>query len=201
MRGLGNSFSRPGFGLWSWVFGLRLRLTSKAKSRRPKTSHVVMRIIVRATNWIGDVVMTIPAIKELRRLFPEAHITLHTRENAADIFRDSPLVDEIIFVKSVLEDVRVLRSHKFDLAVIFPNSFESALAIRLAGIKRRFGYDTQHRSILLTDAVDVPDWKDSRHEVYYYFELVGAVAKRLSRMETSDKPSEPEIAVFFLKLT
>ena len=119
-----------------------------------------MRILVRGTNWIGDAVMTIPAITELRRLFPEAYITLHTRKGTADVFRNSPLIDEIIFVKSMLEDVRALRSRRFDLAIIFPNSFESALAVRFAGARRRFGYDTQHRSFLLTDSIEVPDWKD-----------------------------------------
>jgi heptosyltransferase-2 len=154
-----------------------------------------MKILLRGTNWIGDAVMTIPAIMELRRLFPQAHIALHTRTGTADIFRNSPLIDEIISVKSVLEDVRLLRNRQFDLAVIFPNSFESALAARFAGIKRRFGYAAQHRAFLFTDAIEVPAWKDSRHEVHYYFELVGAVAKHFLRLETSAEPSEPQIEI------
>lgn len=154
-----------------------------------------MKILVRGTNWIGDAVMTIPAIGELRRLFPQAHIALHARASTADIFRNSPLIDEIISVKSVLEDVRLLRNRQFDLVVIFPNSFESALAARFAGIKRRFGYAAQHRAFLLTDAIEVPDWKDSRHEVYYYFHLVEAVAKHFLRLERSGEPSEPQVEI------
>jgi heptosyltransferase II len=154
-----------------------------------------VKILVRGTNWIGDAVMTIPAIRELRRLFPASHITVHTREGAADIFRTSGLVDEVVIARSFLKDVRTLRARVFDVAVIFPNSFESALAIRLAGVKRRLGYNTQHRSFLLTDAVDVPVWKESRHEAYYYFELVGTLARTLSRVKAADMPSEPEIIV------
>jgi heptosyltransferase-2 len=154
-----------------------------------------MRILVRGTNWIGDAVMTIPAIQELRRLFPQAHLTLLTRASTVEIFRDSAIFDEIIIAKSFLNDVRQLRSGRFDLAVIFPNSFESALAVRLAGVKRSFGYAAQHRSMLLSDAIEVPDWKDTRHEVYYYVELVREAGKRLAQTISTAEPSQPEVSV------
>jgi len=55
-----------------------------------------MKIVVRGTNWIGDAVMQIPALRELRRVFPAAHITLHTRSWARGIFEDADFLDEIL---------------------------------------------------------------------------------------------------------
>ena len=134
-----------------------------------------MQILVRGTNWIGDAVMTIPAVKKLRQLFPDARLTLQTREWAEGIFRDSGLFDEIITPVGIVDQIRAIRNGQFDLAVVFPNSFKSALVARLGGAERIFGYASEGRSFLLTDPVQVPQWKDTRHEVHYYLELVDAV--------------------------
>src|SRR5688572_7051116 len=131
-----------------------------------------MNILVRGTNWIGDAVMTIPASRKLRSLFPDAKIVLQTRAWTEEIFRQTDLFDEIITPVSMSYQVRALRARKLDLAIIFPNSFSSALAARLGGVRRRFGYDAEHRSLLLTDPVNTPAWKNTRHEVFYYLELV-----------------------------
>lgn len=143
-----------------------------------------MKIVVRGTNWIGDAVMTIPALRELRRLFPEASIALYTRKWAEGIFRDADFIDDILAfddagstIGTITEQTRSLRSRKFDLAVIFPNSFRSAIAIKLAGIPRRFGYAKEGRGILLTDALPIPDWKDQRHEVHYYLNIISEIEK------------------------
>ena len=153
-----------------------------------------MRILIRGTNWIGDAVMTVPAIRKLRRLFPEATIVLQTSEAAAGISRHSGLVDEIILTGSFLDQVRSIRRVPFDLAVLFPNSFKSALVVWLAGAKRRFGYAAQNRSMLLSDAVDVPDWKDDRHEVFYYLNLVDQI-ERSYGVHDSAEPPDTRIAV------
>lgn len=141
-----------------------------------------MNILVRGTNWIGDAVMTVPAVRALRSIFPGAQIALHTRPWAEGIFAGAGLFDEIITfdpsgskLMSILRQSKSLRPKKFDLAILFPNSFESALVTKLAGIKHRFGYATDGRKMLLTDSVAVPEWKNSRHEVFYYLELIAAV--------------------------
>ena len=143
-----------------------------------------MKILIRGTNWVGDAVMTIPAMRELRRAFPEAHLALHTRSWAEGIFRDADFLDEIITfdrtgskVRDAVAQAAALRPRHFELAVLFPNSFESALITKLAWIPRRIGYARDGRSFLLTDAVVVPDWKDRRHEVYDYLTLVGQVER------------------------
>ncbi len=145
-----------------------------------------MKIVVRGTNWIGDAVMSVPALRELRRLFPDSHIALHTRPWAEGIFRDADYLDEIIAIEkgrldfhTVLGQVRTLDRRKFDLAVIFPNSYRSAAIAKLSRIPRRIGYAKEGRRLLLTDAIRVPKWKDERHESYYYLTLVGEAATRM----------------------
>jgi heptosyltransferase II len=154
-----------------------------------------MRILVRGTNWIGDAVMTIPAIRKLRDLFPEAQMTLLTREWARDIFGESGLFDEIITTGSLISEGGGLRARRFDLAVVFPNSFKSALSVRLGGAKRSFGFAAEHRSWLLTDPVAVPTWKNSRHEVLFYLELVAAVEKSFFNRGTKPDDLTPRLSV------
>jgi heptosyltransferase-2 len=152
-----------------------------------------VKILVRGTNWIGDAVMTLPAIAKLRGLFPDAHITLLTRTWAKGILDQAGLFDEIITPDSLLDQIRAIRKGSFDLAVVFPNSFSSALAVRLGGAKRSFGYAAERRSILLTDPVAIPVWKDSRHEVHYYLELISAVEKSFFGKATDAQELEPRL--------
>lgn len=126
--------------------------------------------------------MTIPALRALRRVFPAAQISLHTRGWARGIFRDAAFIDEIITfdktnskVRDALAQSKALKERGFDLAVLFTNSFESALVYKLAGVARRFGYAKEGRSFLLTDSVPMPEWKNERHEVSYYLNLAAEI--------------------------
>ncbi len=154
-----------------------------------------MNILVRGTNWIGDAIMTIPAVRRIRAIFPDAKIVLQTRGWAQDIFGDSGLFDEIIVADSVIQQIRALRQHRFDLAILFPNSFESALVARLGGAKKIFGYASDHRSLLLTHAVPTPDWKNTRHEVYYYLELIEAIEKHYFKRVGENDELEPRLVI------
>lgn len=147
-----------------------------------------MRILIRGTNWIGDAVMTVPAIRKLRRLFPEATLTLHTPETTAGIFRHTTLVDEIIPTGPFLDQVRSIRRSEIDLAVLFPNSLKSAIVVWLAGAKRTFGYAAQNRSMLLSDAVKLPEWKNDRHEVFYYLNLVDQIQQAYGLHDPGEEP-------------
>ena len=150
-----------------------------------------MKIVVRGANWIGDAVMTIPALRSLREIYPDAAISLHTRPWAEGVFRDADFIDEIIptegrgSIRSVIDQTRVLREQNFDLAILFPNSFESALVTRLARIPRRFGYATEQRGFLLTDKLEVPAWKNELHESKYYLNLVESLGTEVG---TVDEP-------------
>jgi heptosyltransferase-2 len=136
--------------------------------------------------------MTIPALRQLRRLFPNASITLHTRAWAKGVFQDADFLDEIISfdretgINNLRGQAALLRERKFDLGIAFPNSFASALAMRLGGVTRRFGYAKEGRGFLLSDPVDIPTWKNARHEIYYYVNLVTEVEKKILGTDTID---------------
>lgn len=151
----------------------------------------IKNILVRGANWIGDAVMTIPALRELRRVFPSAEITLLTRGWARGIFADADFLDEILtFEKSqskiaeVFAQAKIIREGKFDLAVLFPNSFESALAVRLGKVEHRFGYARDGRGFLLTGAVEIPVWKNERHEAFYYLNLIAEIERKFFGAKT-----------------
>ena len=114
------------------------------------------RILVRGTNWLGDAVMTTPALLRLREKFPDAHITLLTPEKLRDLWRHHPAVNETISFASgenVFLTGKKLRAGKYDLALVFPNSPRSALEVWLAGIPQRIGYARPWRNFFLTHAV------------------------------------------------
>lgn len=150
-----------------------------------------MKILVRGTNWIGDAVMSIPALRELRRIFPDAQITLHTRSWADGLFRDAEFIDELVTFdkhkwkfKDVYDNSQFLKEDGYDVALLLPNSFESALTTFLTRIPRRIGYNKDVRGLLLTDPIAVPEWKNRRHEVFYYLNLVSEIEKRMLGRDT-----------------
>ena len=114
------------------------------------------RILVRGVNWLGDAVMTTPALLRLREKFPAAHITLLTPEKLRDLWLNHPAVNETISFapgESVFSVGKKLRAGKFDLALVLPNSPRSALEVFLAGIPRRIGYARPWRNFFLTQTV------------------------------------------------
>jgi heptosyltransferase-2 len=144
----------------------------------------IKRVVVRGTNWVGDSVMTLPALRALRRVLPEAEITLVVRPSARGIFADVDFVDEILIydrrnVWSVWQQIKEWRKRQFDLAVLFQNAFEAALIPFLAGVPIRLGYATESRQSLLTHPLALPDWRSSRHEVFYYLYLITALEQLL----------------------
>jgi heptosyltransferase-2 len=147
------------------------------------------RIVVRGTNWVGDAVMTIPALREIRRLFPDAHITLATRSWARGLFAGAEFIDELQVhdgtgLRSVVQQVRQWRKQNFDLAVLFPNSLETALVASLARVPLRIGYATEGRQSLLTHPLPLPEWRSAKHEVYYYLKIVAELEWRVKQEQT-----------------
>ena len=113
-------------------------------------------MVVRGVNWLGDAVMTTPALVRLREAFPEAQITLLTHEKLADLWRHQPVVDEVLTFRQgegVWPVSRKLRHGGFDLALLLPNSPRSAIEAWLAGIPRRVGLRWPWRNLFLTQAV------------------------------------------------
>jgi heptosyltransferase-2 len=135
------------------------------------------KILVRATNWLGDAVMSLPALRALRVRFGGAHMTVLARGWVAELYRRERCVDEVITApenwRGRIRLGAMLRRRGFDCAVVFPNSFESAVVPWLARIPRRIGYERDRRGMLLTDAVARPQAGEiPSHERFYYLELL-----------------------------
>src|SRR5882672_8703704 len=156
----------------------------------------IERIVIRGTNWVGDAVMTVPALRQLRRLFPQAHITLATRSWAEGLFAEAEFLDELQIhhgsgLRSVVRQVRQWRKGNFDLAVLFPNSLETALVASLARVPLRIGYAADGRQSLLTHPLELPEWRNSKHEVFYYLKIV-AELEWLIKHEQTFLDTQPE---------
>jgi heptosyltransferase II len=156
-----------------------------------------MKILIRATNWIGDAIMSLPALRAIRRQFPEAEISVLAKPWVSALYEGEGSIDKVLLLEGAsgardwrakLHLVSLLRSGKFDLAILFPNSFESAAVVRLAGVKRIIGYARDGRSFLLTDAIAVPKPGETPvHERFYYLEML----RRAGLIDTL--PDTPEI--------
>ena len=138
-------------------------------------------ILVRATNWVGDAVMCVPAMEALRARFPKAHIAVLARPWVAGLY-GKELVDELIPYTAAkgwreLSAKRALaadlRARKFHAAILLQNAFEAAALVWMAGIPIRIGYARDGRSPLLTHRISVPKAGEIPvHQRYYYLELL-----------------------------
>ena len=132
-----------------------------------------MKILVRATNWVGDAIMSLPALRAVRSRFPEAQITILARPFIAPIYKHQEVCDNMMFVDYKDDLVGQLRSQEFDVALLLQNAFEAAWLAWRAGVPQRIGYARDGRSLLLTNAVPVPKPGEiPLHEQYYYLELL-----------------------------
>ncbi len=152
--------------------------------------NAIQRVVVRIPNWVGDAVMAVPAVRELRRVLPQTHITLVSRPGAADIFTDADFVDEVLLydrsgLAPIWRQASEWQRRKFDLAVLFQNAFASAAIAFLARVPMRIGYDTERRGLLLTHSLPSPAWKDQKHESFYYQNIVAQLERLLSGKQTA----------------
>jgi ADP-heptose:LPS heptosyltransferase len=128
----------------------------KITSHPPSSILHPRRILVRGTNWLGDAVMTTPALLRLREKFPGAHIAILTPEKLRELWTNHPAIDKTISFaagENIFTVAKKLRAENFDLALVLPNSPRSALEIWFAGIPQRIGYARPWRNFFLTQAV------------------------------------------------
>ena len=140
------------------------------------------RVLIRGTNWVGDAVMSVPAMREIRKRLPESRISLLVRPWVKDVYGGADFLDEVIaYDREGLHAglsgrrrlISELRSRDFDLAILFQNAFEAALLAWWARIPRRIGYARDRRSLLLTHAIPIDPEVKQAHQVYYYLGLLG----------------------------
>lgn len=162
--------------------------------------EAVEKLLVRGTNWVGDSVMSVPAMKEIRRLFPQARITLMVRPWVREVFSAADFIDDVFVYdkagrhrgwRGLRAAASELRREKFDLAILLQNAFEAAAVAWLAGIPQRVGYARDARSMLLTHACAIEPAVRRAHQTYYYLDLLSAAGLLPGRLwETEDyRPS------------
>ncbi len=161
-----------------------------------------MRTLVRATNWVGDVAMSLPALKALRASFPGDHLAVLARPWVADLYRLRKDVDEVL-----VEDragphggaegrrrlAAELRAKSFDRAVILPTSFGTAWIVQQAGIPQRYGWWAEGRGLLLTHPLP-PRLHRGRHQIWKHLLLVEAAGAVLPEVPDASWPVSREVA-------
>ena len=142
------------------------------------------RVLIRGTNWIGDVIMSLPAISAVRKTLPDAEISVLSKPWVADIYRLSPDVDEVIPFQSpgdhdgITGKLRLaceIKEKNFDIALLLQNAIEAAIIAWLARIPVRAGYNSDGRGFLLTHSVQRTREIREIHQVDYYLEMVKAL--------------------------
>ncbi len=120
-----------------------------------------MNIALFLPNWIGDAVMATPAIRAVRRQFPDAHLTGILKPYVAGVLEGAPWFNSLLFQNKSgpwsqkwFSVAHTLRKQRPDIAILFPNSFRSGLISWLSGSKRRVGYNRYGRRFLLTDCLE-----------------------------------------------
>ncbi len=138
-------------------------------------------ILIRGTNWIGDAIMTLPAIRAIRDTFPSARISVLAKPWVAEIFNICKDIDDVILFKSPgshsgiagkLRLAKELNARRFDAAILLQNAIEAAIITRLAGIPVRCGYNSDARGLLLTHSVQRTEGIRKVHQIQYYLEMV-----------------------------
>jgi heptosyltransferase II len=152
------------------------------------------KILIRGTNWIGDAVMTLPALASIRKTFPSAEIQVLAKPWVAEVYKLSPDVDKIFMFKEPGEHQGIagkmklaseLKKQRFDLAIYLQNAIEAAIIGWLARIPLRAGYDSDCRGFLLTHSVPRTKQIRSVYQVDYYLNMVKSLGCKTVSREAS----------------
>ena len=142
----------------------------------------IKKILIRGTNWIGDAVLTLPAVASIRAAYPQAHIAMLVKPWVADIYKIFSDLDEVILYENkydsstgVFRLAQKLKEKKFDAAILLQNAIEAAIIAVAAGIPVRAGYDSDARGLLLTHKVHRTREIRKVHQVDYYLEMTKAL--------------------------
>jgi heptosyltransferase II len=173
----------PSFLLARYKRGVYLPPDISAKDLRP------FRILIRSSNWLGDAVMTVAAVRAIKNGRPDAHVTIAAPAKIAPVWKLVPEVDAILPLasNSLLAAVRLIRGRSgFDVAILFPNSLRVALEARLSGVRRRVGYRGHLRSWLMNQIVPEPRKPGPReHQSTRYLRVAQECGAGNSRHPTS----------------
>jgi lipopolysaccharide heptosyltransferase II len=153
-------------------------------------------------HWLGDVVFSLPVIQAVKSRLPHARITVVAHSPAHEFLSHHPSIDSVIKIPYTQEDgfkpafqfARSLKKYQFDLAIVFPNSFRSAMMVWLTGAKIRIGYQTEGRGVFLTYPIPVEKDSKSIHGMDYYSGIVSCLGIRDVEKKFDPIVSEEEVA-------
>ena len=132
----------------------------------------IKKALIVLPNWIGDAVMAVPAISRIRDILPSAHVTILGLQHICELFQESPYMDEtLVYSKPLLATVNDIKKYGYDIAILLPNSFRSALIAHLARIPLRCGYNRDGRGFMLNIPVKVDSKVKRLHQAEYYLNL------------------------------
>jgi heptosyltransferase-2 len=143
----------------------------------PLIDYKPTKIIIRMPNWIGDMVMATPILTDVRKAFPDAHITAMCRTPLSDLLKEDLDIDELFFFSKVnsfgrrseqRDIIEKIRRGTYDLGILLTQSFSSAWLFWRGNVKRRLGYKGKCRNLLLTDKLDLPVNIRQQHLVTTY---------------------------------
>lgn len=164
----------------------------------PRKQNEGMKIVIRAPNWLGDAILSFPAIKNLKKNLPAAQIWIAAREWMQDLFLGLDFIDgvlplpELNSLKHFLETAEKIRARNFDAGLLLTNSFSSALLFCKARIPQRWGYLRDGRGLLLTKAIPVKESEHSLHQVNYYLNLIRGLGFQTDSQDISLRPTLEE---------
>jgi heptosyltransferase-2 len=152
----------------------------------------IRNLLIRSTNWIGDAVMTTPAIRAIRKRFPNAHISILAKPWVVPVFENSEHIDRLLIYddkgryKGIFGKFRLardLKKYHFDASILLQNAFEAALITFFAGIPSRIGYNTDVRQFLLTHAVSCTNEIKKKHQTDYYLDIIRGIGMEADNRE------------------
>jgi heptosyltransferase-2 len=132
------------------------------------------RVVIRAPNWLGDVILSLPAVRDIRHAYKEARLSVVARPSVAALYEAVPEIDEVLEASGLSQEVAAMR-RGFDLAILLTNSIGTALAATLGGVPHRWGYATEGRGLLLTRRAPVSPDLRGRSQVHYYRAMLAAM--------------------------
>lgn len=149
-------------------------------------------ILIVRTDRIGDVILTTPAIAAVRAHYPKSRITVLVSAATRELVDGNPNIDEVLVddrrgayrgVFNFWRLVMMVRSKKFDLAIIFHTKKRTNLLCFLAGIKNRVGYRDKNFGSLLTEGVKDDRHLGEKHESKYCLDLLKSLGVNPSQSD------------------
>jgi heptosyltransferase II len=152
------------------------------------------RILIRSSNWLGDAVMSVDAVRRIKRGRPDAHVTILTQAKLAEFWRTVPEVDDVIAIEQGENAWQVAQKirNRFEVAILFPNSPRTGLEVWLAGIPRRVGYRRPWRDLFLNQFIPAPG--DSGPISHHHAQIYLQIAKHIGADMEETLPAIPRAA-------